>query len=508
MNKTIYGKEARDLLQQGVDYLANAVKVTLGPRGKNVVLFNDEGKPYLTKDGVSVAKKVISDNPLEMIGIEMVREVAINTANEVGDATTTSTILAQAILHKGLDAINKGNNPNLIKQGMNSAVERIIDAIDLESEQITSEDKLLQVATISANNDESIGKIAVDAINRAGKYGIIKLEDSPTYDTYIDTKEGFRIKRGYASSYFITDRQTNEAKYKDCYLCLADRDIDSESDIIPILRCAINDKKPIVIIANDFSNRVMDIMINNHFHNKVQVLAIKTPGFGEGRSTLLEDISKLTRTPIWKNKTPFETININSIDEVVSNIEHTTIISSNKSRDLEDYIKALEAIASQETDKTLYNRIQERLAMLTTGITTVYVGATTELEMKEKKDRVEDAICATKVALEEGIVAGGGSLFMRMQNSLDCNITNKEVSAGFYAVVDSLNAPFVQLSLNSDFIPVGLVTENTGFDFKELEWCNLKERGIIDPSKALKTAIKNAVSIASMIISTECIVLD
>lgn len=508
MNKTIYGKEARDLLQKGVDYLANAVKVTLGPRGKNVVLFNDEEQPYLTKDGVSVAKKVTSDNPLYMIGINMVREAAINTANEVGDATTTSTILTQAILNRGLDAINKGFNPLHIKKGMDDALQEILAIINKESEKVTPE-KLLQVATISANNDESIGKIAVEAINKAGEYGIIRLKDSPTYDTYIEVNEGFQIKRGYASSYFITDRQTNEAKYKDVLLCLADRDIDSESDIVPILKKAMSMKSPIVIIANDFSNRVMDIMINNHFHHKVEVLAIKTPGFGEGRSAILEDISKLTNINVWKNKEQFDALNnIGYIEEVVSNIENTTITGKSKSDDFDEYIGKLKEILNTTNDDNLYKRLEERLAMLTSGITNVYVGATTELEMREKKDRVEDSICATKVALEEGIVAGGGSVFMRIHDNIDYYDKGNDLNEGFYAVIDALKTPFVQLSLNSDYTPIGQVTENEGFDFKDLEWCNLKEKGIIDPSKALKTAIKNAVSIASMIISTECIVLD
>jgi chaperonin GroEL len=509
MNKTIYGKEARDLLREGVDYLANAVKVTLGPRGKNVVLFDDNGNPYLTKDGVSVAKKVTSDNPLHMIGINMVREAAINTANEVGDATTTSTILAQAILNNGLKAIDDGYNPTFVKVGMDDAVEEIISLIDDESEKIDSDEKLLQVATISANNNEAIGEIAVKAIKKAGEYGIIKLKESPTYDTYIEVNEGFQIKRGYASSYFITDRQTNEAKYKNVLLCLADRDIDSESDIVPILKKAINEKSPIVIIANDFSNRVMDIMINNHFHHKVEVLAIKTPGFGEGRSAVLEDISKLTNIEVWKNKELFApAFHVGYIEEIVSNIETTTIIGKSKSEDFNDYIDKLKCVLSNTNDENLYKRLEERLAMLTSGITNVYVGATTELEMREKKDRVEDAICATKVALEEGIVAGGGSVFARIYKNVNYYDINPEENAGFYAVINALNAPYIQLGLNANYTPEGEVSSDLGFDFKDLRWCDLKEKGIIDPSKALKTAIKNAVSIASMIISTECIVLD
>lgn len=505
-------EDARIALKRGVDTLANTVKVTLGPRGRNVVIFNDEGKPYLTKDGVSVAKKVQADDPFENIGVTLVQEVATKTAEEVGDATTTSIILAQAILENGLMELSKGVNPNLLKEGMDKAVEVVHANITDNSLPVTTKETIQRIATISANGDESIGNIVAEAITRAGDYGIINLEDANSKDTYIETKEGFKLKRGYASAYFVTDRQTNTAKYSDALLCLADKDIDREDEIVPLLKAAKEMQKPIVIIANNFGNKVMNIMVNNHIRGIVEILAIKTPGIGEGRTALLEDISMLTNTSVWRAKDNFIPV-IGSVEKVISTIEDTTLVSANKAIQFDAYIQKLIDLEGKTEELLFKETYKERIAMLTSGITTVYVGANTELERKEKKDRVEDAICAAQAAREDGIVPGGGSVFMCCYNSnVDRSNMNAEVKAGFNAVWTSLNAPFKQLCINSgidyDKLSKALYKDTSvnGFDFKALKECNLLDEGIIDPSKALKVAIKNAVSIASMILTTEAIV--
>lgn len=508
MSKTIYGIEAREALKRGVDHLANAVKVTLGPRGRNVVLFNEEGKPYLTKDGVSVAKSITAEDKLTSIGVEMVKEVAANTADEVGDATTTSTILAQAIVDRGLKAIEKGHNPVFVKKGMDFALNEILDIIDSESEKIDSDERLKQVATISANNNAQIGEIVAKAVSNAGKYGRINIERSPSYETYIDTQKGFRINATYISHYFINN-SVQEAEHKDALICLIDRTINKIDDIVPILEFAVKEDKPIVIISNDYGTDVLNALINNHYQQIVNILAIKTPGFGEGRTNLLKDIGVLTGAEIWRDGELFSPMLLGHIDRVVADTQGTTIFNNTPdSQSFRNHLNDLKVLEDSLTQDFLKEKVRERIAMFTSGITTIYVGAHSDLEAKELVDRVEDAVCATKAAVEDGIVAGGGSLFQRICVNYFVDVENVDEAAGVYAVMQSLEAPFLQLCKNSNIKVDADCVNNTGFDFNKLEWCDLKERGIIDPSKALKTAIKNAVSVASMIISTECIVID
>lgn len=502
MSRTIYGQAAREILQEGVNHLANAVKVTLGPKGRNVVLFNEEGKPYLTKDGVSVAKSIQSNDKALSIGIEMLKEVAVNTADEVGDATTTSTILAQAIVKNGLAAIERGHSPIEIKAGMDEALQEILEIIDSESEKVESNDKLKQVATISANNDEFIGKIVSKAVSDAGKYGRINIERSPSYETYIDIQKGFRINATYMSHYFINN-SVQEAEHKDALICLIDRTINKIDDIVPILEFAVKEDKPIVIISNDYGTDVLNALINNHYQQVVNILAIKTPGFGEGRTNLLKDIGVLTGAEIWRDGELFSPILLGHIDRVVADTQGTTIFNNTPdSQSFRSHLNDLKILEDSLTQDFLKEKVRERIAMFTSGITTIYVGAYSDLEAKELMDRVEDAVCATKAALEDGIVAGGGSIFGRIYSNIERR------SVGFNAVINALIEPFNQLCKNADVSLEVSFFEDKGYDFKNMECCNLKKRGIIDPSKALKTAIKNAVSVASMIISTECIVID
>ena len=501
MSRTIYGQAAREILKEGVDHLANAVKVTLGPKGRNVVLFNDEGKPYLTKDGVSVAKSITSEDKALSIGIEMLKEVAVNTANEVGDATTTSTILAQAIVKNGLAAIEKGHSPIEIKAGMDEALQEILEIIDSESEKIESNDRLKQVATISANNDEFIGEIVSKAVSDAGKYGTINIERSPSYDTHIHNNAGFHFNSGYTSGYFVTDSASQVAVYEDALILLVDKNIDKPSDLADVLEYSIKEGSPIVIIANDFSTDVTNFLVNNYLHRTIKVLPIKTPGFGEGRTRFLEDLGVLCDAIVAKDNIIVH--NLGRINKIDSSINGTYIYNTPDNTEYRDeYVNNLIRARDNVTDSFLAEKYSERIAMLTTGITTIYVGAYSELEAKELMDRVEDAVCATKAALEDGIVAGGGSIFGRIYSNIERH------GVGFSAVINALIEPFNQLCKNADVSLAISFVEDKGYDFKNMEYCNLKKRGIIDPSKALKTAIKNAVSVASMIISTECIVIN
>lgn len=501
MSRTIYGQEAREVLKKGVDHLANAVKVTLGPKGRNVVLFNDEGKPYLTKDGVSVAKSITSEDKALSIGIEMLKEVAVNTADEVGDATTTSTILAQAIVEKGLAAIEKGHSPIEIKAGMDEALQEILEIIDSESEKIESNDRLKQVATISANNDEFIGEIVSKAVSDAGKYGTINIERSPSYDTHIHNNAGFHFSSGYTSGYFVTDSASQVAVYEDALILLVDKNIDKPSDLADVLEYSIKQSSPIVVIANDFSTDVTNFLVNNYLHRTIKVLPIKTPGFGEGRTRFLEDLGVLCDAIVAKDNIIVH--NLGRINKIDSSINGTYIYNTPDNTEYRDeYVNNLIKARDNVTDPFLAEKYSERIAMLTTGITTIYVGAYSELEAKELMDRVEDAVCATKAALEDGIVAGGGSIFGRIYSNIERH------GVGFSAVINALIEPFNQLCKNADVSLAISFVEDKGYDFKNMEYCNLKKRGIIDPSKALKTAIKNAVSVASMIISTECIVIN
>lgn len=501
MSRTIYGQEAREILKEGVDHLANAVKVTLGPKGRNVVLFNDEGKPYLTKDGVSVANSIQSNDKALSIGIEMLKEVAVNTANEVGDATTTSTILAQAIVKRGLDAIERGHSPIEIKAGMDAALQEILEIIDSESEKVESDDKLKQVATISANNDEFIGEIVSKAVSDAGKYGTINIERSPSYDTHIHNNAGFHFNSGYTSGYFVTDSASQVAVYEDALILLVDKNIDKPSDLADVLEYSIKQSSPIVVIANDFSTDVTNFLVNNYLHRTIKVLPIKTPGFGEGRTRFLEDLGVLCDAIVAKDNIIVH--NLGRINKIDSSINGTYIYNTPDNTEYRDeYVNNLIKAKDNVTDPFLAEKYSERIAMLTTGITTIYVGAYSELEAKELMDRVEDAVCATKAALEDGIVAGGGSIFGRIYSNIERH------SVGFSAVINALIEPFNQLCKNADVSLAISFVEDKGYDFKNMEYCNLKKRGIIDPAKALKTAIKNAVSVASMIISTECIVIN
>lgn len=501
MSRTIYGQAAREILQEGVNHLANAVKVTLGPKGRNVVLFNEDGKPYLTKDGVSVAKSIQSNDKALSIGIEMLKEVAVNTANEVGDATTTSTILAQAIVKNGLNAIEKGYSPIEIKAGMDEALQEILEIIDLESEKIESNDKLKQVATISANNDEVVGEIVSKAVSDAGKYGTINIERSPSYDTHIHNNAGFHFNSGYTSGYFVTDSASQIATYEDAIILLVDKNIDKPSDLADVLEYSIKEGSPIVIIANDFSADVTNFLVNNYLHRTIKVLPIKTPGFGEGRTRFLEDLGVLCDAIVTKDNIIVH--NLGRINKIDSSINGTYIYNTPDNTEYRDeYVNNLIKARDNVTDTFLAEKYTERIAMLTTGITTIYVGAYSDLEAKELMDRVEDAVCATKAALEDGIVPGGGSIFGRIYSNIERH------NIGFNAVINALKEPFSQLCKNADVSLSISSIEDKGYDFKNMEYCNLKNKGIIDPSKALKTAIKNAVSVASMIISTECIVIN
>lgn len=522
MSRTIYGDEARSLLQKGVDHLANAVKVTLGPRGRNVVLFNENGLPYLTKDGVSVASQVYHDDKDISIGTDLIREVAIKTAKEVGDGTTTSIILAQEILERSLTSIKEHKfDPNMFKKGMNDALEEIIAIIDTLAIKNVSKDELVQIATISANNDKEIGEIVTSAVETAGKYGILNIEKSDSSNTYVMTEPGFHFNSSYIGGVFMTNAAKMEATYENSLLVLADKDLTDTAEVKKLLEYSISrypmtKPQPIVIIANDFSPAVTNLLVNNYIGGKVQVLPIKTPGFGDGRTRFLEDLAAFCGGTIWREGKSLDVNTIPIIDKIESNIEGTCIYNEitaeDKIKELNDYINSLELSRNELKEGPYKDKLSERIAMLTSGITTIYVGENSELAAKELIDRVEDSVCATRAALEDGIVPGGGSVFMKLWRDTDYYDMTDEENSGFYAVISSLNAPFKQLCVNSGVNYVELldsideIVDSFSYNFKTLEWADLMKDGVMDPTKSLKVAITNAVSIVSMIISTECIV--
>ena len=518
----IFDIESRDGLKRGVDALANAVKVTLGPKGRNVVIGKPFGGPQITKDGVTVAKEIELEDPLENMGAQMVKEVASKTNDLAGDGTTTATVLAQAIVKEGLKNVAAGANPLDLKHGIDKAVATVIDELQSQSQVVGSKlDKIKQVASISANNDDSIGDLISQAFDKVGKEGVITVEEAKGTDTYVDIVEGMQFDRGYLSPYFVTDSEKMTSDLETPYILLYDKKISTMKDLLPVLEPVAQTGKPLLIIAEDIDGEALATLVVNKLRGSLKIAAVKAPGFGDRRKAMLEDIAILTGGTVVAEERGFTlenaTMEMLGTAERVSIDKDNTIIVNGAGE--ADNIKGrVNQIKSQiETTTSDYDKekLQERLAKLAGGVAVLYIGAASEVEMKEKKDRVEDALHATRAAVEEGIIAGGGVALVRAIAKLaKLDTTNQDEETGIKIIARAIEEPLRQIvenSGNEGSVVVSKVLEGKkdfGFNAKTEEYVNMFKAGIIDPTKVVRIALENAASVAGMILTTECALVD
>jgi chaperonin GroEL len=520
--KLVYGDEARAKLKAGVDKLANAVKVTLGPRGREVILEKKWGSPVVTKDGVSVAKEIELTDPYENMAAQLVKEVASKTADVAGDGTTTATVLTQAIYEEGLKAIASGANPVYVKRGIDEAVKIIVEELKKISKPVTGRKEIEQVATISANNDPEIGKIIADAMEKVGKDGVITVEESKSAETVLEVTEGMQFDRGYLSPYFVTNPEKMEAVLENPYILIYEKKINNIRELLPVLEKVVQTNRPLLIIAEDVEGEALATLVVNHIKGVLRVCAVKAPGFGERRKAMLQDIAILTGgTAITEDLgIKLESVDLDMIgkaDKVVVDKDNTTIIGGKGNP--EDIKARIEQIKKQiETTTSEYDKekLQERLAKLAGGVAIIKVGAATEAELKEKKDRVDDAVHATKAAVEEGIVPGGGIALFRASRAL-CNIKeeNTDKAWGIKIVKNACKVPLKQIAYNAGFEGSVIIEKikdidniNYGFNAATGEYVDMVEAGIIDPTKVVRTALQNAASIAGTMLTAECLVAE
>lgn len=505
----IFNDEARSELKKGVDILANAVKVTLGPKGRNVIINKEYGVPHITKDGVSVAKAIKIENSVQNIGAELVKEVAAKTAEDAGDGTTTATVLAQSIINFGLKSVAFGSNPMDIKKGIDKAVSKVLEVIKNCSEEVTDAN-IKNIATISANNDEEIGSLISNMILKVGRNGVITLDEAKGTKTTTEIISGIQFDRGYLSPYFINNPDQKECILENPYVLIYDDKLDNIKEIINLLTGLSNQSKPLFLIVNDIEDAALEALAINHIKGTFKICVVKAPGFGYERKELLKDIAALSGCEIFsKQRIPGLTnlgvvtkITINKFNTIIANTNPTKILIDNRIEEIEEQIKS---------NKSNKERLQIRLAKLTSGIGVIHVGATSEVEMREKKDRIEDALCAVRAAIEEGIVPGGGSTYIEAYKQLsDIKGNNTDEDIGISIIKDALKAPLTQIcnnaGINSGVIINNIITNGEGYDAKNDRYGNLLEFGIIDPAKVTRVALENAASIASMFLTTECVV--
>ena len=517
-----FNKDARELLKSGVDQLADAVKVTLGPKGRNVVLGKKFGAPQITKDGVTVAKEIELEDSFENAGAQLVKSVASKTGDDAGDGTTTATILTQAIVTEGLKNVAAGANPMDLKRGIDKAVNKVVDFIKNNAEIVGNNyDKIEQVATVSANNDPEIGKLLADAMRKVSKDGVITIEESKTRDTNIDVVEGMQFDHGYLSGYFVTDTDKMEVLMENPYILLYDKKISNVKDFLPILQPAAESGRPLLVIAEDVDSEALTTLVVNRLRGGLKICAVKAPGFGDRRKAMLEDIAVLTGGVVISedkgltlDKATLEMLG--SAKKVTVSKDFTTIVDGAGSK--ESIAERVNAIKSEIANtKSQYDKekLQERLAKLAGGVAVLYVGANSEVEMKEKKDRVDDALCATRAATEEGVVIGGGTTYIRAQEALkDLKGDNPDEQTGINIVCRAIEEPLRQIVSNAGgegAVVVNKVREGKG-DFGYNARCDkyedLRAAGVIDPAKVARVALENAASIAGMFLTPECIVVD
>lgn len=523
MAKEIYfGTEARDALKNGVDALANAVKVTLGPKGRNVVLGKSYGPPSITKDGVSVAKEVELKNPAENMGAQMVKEVASKTADLAGDGTTTATVLAQAIVTVGLKNVTAGANPMDLKKGIDMAVVQVIAQLKKQSKKVGDNFQLIeQIATVSANGDATIGKLIAEAVQKVGKEGVITVEEAKGIDTSVKVVEGMQLDRGYISPYFINNSEKMEAQLEDPYVLLCDKKISSIKDLLPILEKVSETGKPMLIIAEDVDSNALSTLVVNQIRGSLKIAAIKAPGFGDRRKEVLEDIAILVGGTVISEETGLKLENIEldslgTVEKVIVDKDTTTLVHGNGSKEkIKARVNQLKAQMESTTSDYDKEKLQERLAKMSGGVAVLYVGAASELEMKEKKDRVDDALSATKAAVEEGIVPGGGVAFIRGIAAIESlKGENEDQNTGIAIIRKSLEEPLRQIVRNAGLSGSVIVEKvkagkaDYGFNAQNEKYENLYESGVIDPAKVTRIALENAASIAGLLLTTECLIFE
>jgi chaperonin GroEL len=516
----IYGANTREKILRGVNKLADAVKVTLGPKGRNVILERSFGSPLITKDGVTVAKEIELEDKFENMGAQMVKEVASKTSDVAGDGTTTATVLAQAIFSEGLKLVAAGINPMAIKRGIDKAVEVVVKEMEKIAQPCKSRQEIAQVAAISANNDITIGNLIADAMDKVGKEGVITVEESKGLETYLEVVEGMQFDRGYISPYFITDAEKMECVLEDPYILVYDKKISAMKDLLPLLEQVARAGKPILIIAEDVEGEALATLVVNKLRGVLQCCAVKAPGFGERRKAMLQDIAILTGGTFVSEELGMKLENVQLSDlgrarRVVVTKENTTIIDgAGKKEDIEARIKQIRAQIEETTSDYDREKLQERLAKLVGGVAVIYVGAPTETELKEKKARVEDALNATKAAVEEGIVPGGGTVYIRCLPALENFKLDGDEQYGVEIVKKALEAPLRQIASNAGYEGSIIVEKvknekgSIGFDAETGEFKDLVAAGIIDPKKVSRCALQNAASIAGLLLTTEAMVAE
>ena len=520
--KITFDTDARDSLKKGVDALANAVKVTLGPKGRNVVIEKKFGGPSITKDGVSVAKEIELEDALEDMGAQMVKEVASKTADIAGDGTTTATVLAQAIITAGLKNVAAGANPMDLKRGIDKAVEIIIKDIKKQSKTVgNSYDMIQQVATISSNNDNVIGSLIAEAMEKVKTEGVITVEEAKGTETTVEVVEGMQFDRGYLSPYFITDADKMETELDNPYILIFDKKISIMKDLLPILEQTAKAGRPLMIIAEDVDGEALSTLVVNKIRGSLKVSAVKAPGFGDRRKAMLEDIAILTNGTVISEERGFslETATLDmlgSCEKIVTDKDNTTIINGEGDSDsIKARVNQIKAQIESTTSDYDREKLQERLAKLAGGVAVLYVGAASEMEMKEKKDRVDDALAATRAAVEEGIVAGGGVAIVRAAKKLEkLSVENDDEQTGINIIERAIEEPLRQIVVNAGMegsVIVSKVKEGKndfGFNAKTEEFENMMKAGIIDPAKVVRVALQHASSVAGMLLTTECVISD
>jgi len=517
-----FGVDARDKMLRGVDILANAVRITLGPKGRNVVLDKSYGAPRITKDGVTVAKEIELEDKFENMGAQMVREVASKSSDFAGDGTTTATVLAQAIVKEGSKAVAAGMNPMDLKRGIDLAVEAVVEDLRKNSKKVTSNEEIAQVGTISANGDVEIGKFLADAMKKVGNEGVITVEEAKSLETELEVVEGMQFDRGYISPYFITNAEKMRVEMEDPYLLIYDKKLSGLQELLPLLEAVVKASKPLVIIAEDVEGEALATLVVNKLRGGLKVAAVKAPGFGDRRKAMLEDIAILTGAQAISEdlgiKLDKVTVNmLGRAKKVVIEKENTTIVSgAGKKADIEARITQIKAQIEETTSDYDGEKLQERLAKLAGGVAVIRVGGGTEVEVKERKDRVDDAMHATRAAVEEGILPGGGVALLRATQVLKkVRTQNDDQKTGVEIVRKALSWPARQIAINAGedgSIVVGKILEKDqysyGFDAQKGEYHNLVSKGIIDPTKVVRAALQNAASIAGLLITTEAMVAE
>ena len=514
--------EARDALKRGVDALANSVKVTLGPKGRNVIISKSFGGPQVTKDGVTVAKEIELENELENMGAQMVKEVASKTNDLAGDGTTTATVLAQAIVKEGLKNVASGANPMDLKRGIDKAVSCITDELNKQAKQVgNSSEKIQQVASISANNDSTVGNLIAKAFEKVGKEGVITVEEAKGTDTYVDVVEGMQFDRGYLSPYFVTNADKMITELENPYILLFDKKISNLQEILPILEPVSQSGKALLIIAEDVEGQALATLVVNKLRGGLKIAAVKAPGFGDRRKAMLEDIAILTGGTVVSEERGFSLENadlsmLGTAETITIDKDNTTIVNgAGKASEIKARVSQIKAQIETTTSDYDKEKLQERLAKLAGGVAVLYVGAASEVEMKEKKDRVDDALHATRAAVEEGIVAGGGVALVRTKDKLaKLKSENADETTGIQIVHKAIEAPIRTIVENAGgegSIVIAKVIDskdNMGYDAKNEEYVDMLKAGIIDPKKVTRIALENAASVAGMILTTECAVID